>query len=257
MLAPAELYEVPCELCGSASRATVRTMPPYTLHACAACGHVYLSPRPVAAAVERMERSRLPAAVPEIEALGRRLASLHRTAIEHLRSRGVGPGAQVIELGAGFGFFLSALRAAGFAPRGVEPSAAGCRFAEQWLGLRPECAALESWEVTTEASDAVVAFEVIDRVADPGAFLARARRALKPGGLFLLHWLGARRRRPGPPERLREFSDRAIARLLVAHGFEGVESRAGSAIVAAAERLLGGRLALPCGDRLTVARRRG
>ena len=128
-LAALRWVEVPCALCGSEGRRPVATNESYpvplSIRRCAACGHVYLSPRPA--------DEDLPAlydedyytgtgeygyaddrATPEIAA-ARAAARLAR--IEELVAPGV-----LLEVGCSFGAFLLAARDRGWDARGVDLS---------------------------------------------------------------------------------------------------------------------------------------
>ncbi len=283
-LSPEEREDVACELCGSSARTTLLTLPPYGYHACAGCGHVYLSPRPRPAVLPRLYQDYFSAEVPRIEAWRRMMARVYRTAIRLLREAGVPAEGRVLDVGAGYGFFLDALRDQGFSAHGVEPSRTACEFARRWLGVDPACVTLEEWDGPVAAFDALTAFYVIEHVPDPKALLAQAHRLLRPGGILLLRWphttplvkavswSGARPDWYDPPWHLRDFSPRTLAALLKGAGFGEVRtlaggwtvppewiarwsSRAAGALSAVLEAVSGGAVTLPGASKTTLARK--
>lgn len=67
--------------------------------------------------------------------------------------------------------------------------------------------------------DAVVSFEAIEHLEDPGAFVAHAARVLQPGGTFVVSTphVAATTRAPANPHHRIEFSRRDFESLLQAH----------------------------------------
>ena len=82
-------------------------------------------------------------------------------------------------------------------------------------------------------ADVFLAFDIMDRCADPDALFASARATLSPGGLFLgsttlisgfdLQVLWDRSETIYPPERLNLFSLEGMLELFNRHGFEALE----------------------------------
>jgi 2-polyprenyl-3-methyl-5-hydroxy-6-metoxy-1,4-benzoquinol methylase len=92
-----------------------------------------------------------------------------------------------VEIGAANGMFCEVVQASGHFRRvvAVEPSAslaASCRA----LGLETIEAPVEELGDMAAAADVVVAFEVIEHLSDPQAFVSGMARLLKPGGLLVL-----------------------------------------------------------------------
>ncbi|QPQ55955.1 methyltransferase domain-containing protein [Allosphingosinicella flava] len=92
----------------------------------------------------------------------------------------------VLDLGCGGGYLTGQLRARGMT---VTPLDAGARFAEAAGGI---CADEDKLAFPPESFDLVMSVGVLDSVNDlPGA-LTLIRRALRPDGLFLAAFAGAR-----------------------------------------------------------------
>ena len=95
-----------------------------------------------------------------------------------LRRGGLRPGGRVLDVGAGRGLLVQALRARGFDTRGIDP-------ARRVLpGVPVEHAHLE--EHAEHDLDAAVMWHVLEHLDDPGAALRRVHGWLRPGGLLLV-----------------------------------------------------------------------
>jgi SAM-dependent methyltransferase len=107
----------------------------------------------------------------------RRLAEKDRMC----RLRGLGRGAQVLEIGAGDGRFVARLREAGLEARGAEPSpSARARAATRGIELAAQARAAEG------SQDAIVLWHVLEHLPEPLATLEQARRWLRPPGRLLV-----------------------------------------------------------------------
>jgi SAM-dependent methyltransferase len=92
----------------------------------------------------------------------------------------------VLDVGCGAGHFLNSLKGRVGALAGLETSSYGRRAAKE-KGLRTFDETIgEHAETHGEAYDAVTAFQVLEHVADPAAFIAGCIKALKPGGTLIL-----------------------------------------------------------------------
>jgi 2-polyprenyl-3-methyl-5-hydroxy-6-metoxy-1,4-benzoquinol methylase len=93
-------------------------------------------------------------------------------------------GARLLDVGAGSGKLVRGLRSNGVAAEGLEPSRA---LFDHFLAgdAAFTCAMLaEHRSSGTARFDVVTAFDVIEHVAEPNAFLADVANVLKPGGVF-------------------------------------------------------------------------
>jgi SAM-dependent methyltransferase len=153
----------------------------------------------------------------------RRLIAAHRlTAIRpHAR-----PG-RWLDVGCGTGHFVEVAARAGMAAEGCEVSATAVERA-RGRGLVVHHAAVEELPPATPY-DTITAFDVLEHLRDPRAFVARLRACLVPGGTLALtlpdvrsvwarlmgrHWFYY-----APSDHLFYFDPRTIDRLLVAQGF--------------------------------------
>jgi len=197
---------------------------------CRSCGLAFRDPRPGAGELEaryRMLRDELYVA----EERGRRRSC--RRSLRLLERHTPGRRGRLLDVGCSAGFFLSEAAGAGWSVFGLEPSAWKAVQARSLLGPgrrgRVQEATLEKAPFAGNAFDAVVMWDVLEHVADPGLALAQAARLLRPGGILALNVPDVRspvarllgRRWPLLlPEHLFYFSRRSLRRLLGGSGFE-------------------------------------
>jgi SAM-dependent methyltransferase len=193
---------------------------------CEACGLVWLDPMPTAAEVaayyEQSYRDGIYEPYAAAETI-RRLIAQHRLAAirPHVR-----PG-RWLDVGAATGHFVEAAVLAGMTAEGCELSGRAVESARA-RGLTMHHAAVEDF--TPEAAyDTITAFDVLEHLREPRAFLDHLRRWLAPGGTLAMtlpdvssiyprlmgrHWFYY-----APSDHLHYFDPRTIARLLGEHGF--------------------------------------
>ncbi len=156
----------------------------------------------------------------------------------------VPPGARVLDVGCGEGWFTAALAQAGRQAVGIDVAEEPLRRArarQPWLDLR--CVPAEGgWPTLPDVSfDAVWAGEVIEHVADTAGWLSEVRRVLRSGGPLVLSTpahelltrlaLGLSGRAFAAHfdprgDHLRFYTRRTLVALLQDFGFEQIETRA-------------------------------
>ena len=98
----------------------------------------------------------------------------------------VSPRDQVLDVGAGYGHFLTKVVDRGALASGLEFSSAAVDHARQ-AGLKVEAVSIEDHAATAPGAYSVVtSFQVLEHVADPKSFIGACVAALKPGGLMML-----------------------------------------------------------------------
>jgi SAM-dependent methyltransferase len=140
-----------------------------------------------------------------------------------------------MDVGTGFGFFLSEMKKRGWEGTGVEISQRGLNYARDRLGVNVYPGPLEKAGLAEGHFDAVTGFYVVEHLPDPITFLRECHRILKPGGLILLRYphttpiknllrlLGIENRLYDLPAHLSDFSPETIQRLLERVGFDSCE----------------------------------
>jgi SAM-dependent methyltransferase len=178
-----------CPACGGplASWREVRSSEPeladvrYTLRRCADCGSAVTD----GPAGDLHDSGAFRAGTPRLHALARPLLARFDAQRLDLLGRIAGPGARVLDAGAGQGRFVAAARRAGYDIQGLEPSRRGIeRGAAQGVQLLP--AAIEEAEIKPGSLDAVSLWHVLEHLERPETALARIADWLAPGGGLLL-----------------------------------------------------------------------
>lgn len=100
------------------------------------------------------------------------------------------PGRDLLEIGSGFGLFVSAAHAAGARAFGIEPDAEACRIARLVLDASGAKDTLvsrapgEALPYADGAFDLICSFQVLEHTQNPAAVVAEALRVTRPGGLL-------------------------------------------------------------------------
>lgn len=196
----AEFVEIPCPACGGLDRTPAFEKWSFRYASCRACGTVYMTPRPspavMASYYDASENYRYFAEkiFPASEAARRE--KIHRPWLEHvlgLCDRHGVPTGTLLEVGAGFGIFAALARDSGRFRRVVvvertPEMAEACRARGLEVIERP----VEEAAGIAPPADVVCAFEVIEHLFDPLAFLRLSLDLLRPGGLLVLSCPNAR-----------------------------------------------------------------
>ncbi|MGK5111038.1 MULTISPECIES: class I SAM-dependent methyltransferase [unclassified Geodermatophilus] len=144
------------------------------------------------------------------------------------RVRGSAPvGGRLLEVGAGYGLFLAAARAAGWTTSGVELSRTGAKHAQSALGLDVFCGQLEDAPLTP-GFDVVCAWDTVEHVPDPLSFWRSVRSLVADDGVVVFstpyysslpaRLLGTRWWTLKPTEHIWHFTPRTHALLLARAG---------------------------------------
>ena len=139
---------------------------------------------------------------------------------------------RLLDVGTGFGFFVTEMKNKGWEAAGVEISQKALEYARNVLGLTILPGPLEKVGFPNNHFDAVTAFYVIEHLPFPMAFFRECYRILKPGGLLLLRYphttpiknflrfLGIKNHLYDLPAHLCDFSPKIIQECLEKVGFE-------------------------------------
>jgi SAM-dependent methyltransferase len=182
--------EVTCCLCDIPGTVLYR-MPPLAVVRCPTCRLVYVSPRLSADALQRFYDE--PAYFEDGGVYGGRGRFNPALALQRSWTAGrleiiqeaVPPPASLLEIGTGYGLFLSAARDVGYKTWGVELSRTAAAHARDARGLDVYCGQLVD-APDGDLADAVCFWDTLEHVPDPLVFLTEVRRRLAPAGTFAL-----------------------------------------------------------------------
>ncbi|MGD0093865.1 MAG: class I SAM-dependent methyltransferase, partial [Planctomycetota bacterium] len=181
-----------CTLCGSAQTHPLVERPDkLPLHECAACRFAFLALRPSAAALAGIydgayfqESETYQDYFNYAEAMAdlNYCPRLHRLRpwLHEWRGR------RVLDVGCAAGGTLVILRGQGARVQGIELSAAACCVAREKFGLELFQGRLEDAPLPRETLDAILMFDVLEHLPEPGRALERLLAALVPGGHLAL-----------------------------------------------------------------------
>jgi SAM-dependent methyltransferase len=93
---------------------------------------------------------------------------------------------RLLEVGCGYGFFLSEIRSKVDTAIGLEPGAARQNFAKNELRLDVRSPPLSTAGIPPGSIDLACAFHVLEHIDRPIPFLTEIRDALRPGGLLVV-----------------------------------------------------------------------
>lgn len=225
-----EMEEISCPVCGEAGYRLLHREGRFQMVRCSSCQFIYLNPRPTGEALLHFYQDYLPEDGPSVEAWQRMMEPVFKKAanlIEQYKKRG-----RLLDVGSGFGFFLSEMEERGWEGAGVEISQKANDYARNMLGLTVHEGPLEKIGFPENDFDAVTGFYVIEHLLRPMEFLQECYRILKPGGLLLmryphttpiknlLHFFRIENRLYDLPAHLSDFSPGILQRCLERTGFK-------------------------------------
>ncbi len=225
-----EVEEVACPSCGKTDSRPIHGEGAFQMVRCSSCRFIYLNPRPTEAALLRFYQDYLPEEEGSIETWQKMMDPIFKKAanlIERYQKRG-----RLLDVGAGFGFFLVEMEKRGWHAEGVEISQRAIHYAREVLGQTVQTGPLEKIGFPEREFDVVSGFYVIEHLPQPMKFLKECYRILKPGGLLLLRYphttpiktllgfFGIRNALYDLPAHLSDFSPPVIQRCLEEAGFK-------------------------------------
>ena len=135
----------------------------------------------------------------------------------------------VLDLGCGAGLNFKRLleRHPAVSYVGVEPSASGVEAARRSLaGLNAEVIHAPAYDVAQGPFDVVVSFSVLEHVYRRAAYMACARRNLRPGGRFLINYDAGHFVSPSIRDRVKNLVGPVLARAGVERYYQAFVSEA-------------------------------
>jgi 2-polyprenyl-3-methyl-5-hydroxy-6-metoxy-1,4-benzoquinol methylase len=231
--------ELACAICGARDTIRLYTKFEWGIERCRQCGLVYANPRaPEDAILKRYSRDYFwNEYLPAVGAPGGRVDldandARHAAMLQLIRSRAA-DARRLLDVGTGAGLFLKAAERAGWEAAGLELSEAGAAFASEMLHVEVRQERAEAMSFPPGSFDVAVMFDVVEHLFDPRRVLEATRRALRPGGLFVVSTpnfdalsrfvLGVDWAVLSPLEHVYYFTEATLARMLAVAGFGHVE----------------------------------
>ena len=185
----ASLIELPrCNICDSAD--SVLLFPDTVLSElgekgivrCSHCGLVYRNIRKTEQAIlEEYSSKEHPHFTPDWAEGRKRVFRSHIETLFRFKKTG-----NILDVGAGYGFFAAACKEAGWNCTGVEPSMQFRKFAERELGIHLSSNVVEHASFANESFDVVTLWNVLAHLTDPMKTLSHLYRLLRPGGAIVI-----------------------------------------------------------------------
>jgi len=274
----------PCLLCGRDAPQPVAVQKGYPIVRCGGCGLVYVHPKP--------PEEDLPGLYGEYHSRdggneagwNRLMGEVFREAADHLEaSRNVSGPPRLLDVGCGYGGFVSLMRDRGWDAEGVDPSPVTVAAASA-KGIPVRLGTLDEFSRSGPAYRAVTMFYVLEHLFDPMSALRKVFALLEPGGVLLvrvpdttpivrlLSPFGLGNGLYDPPFHLFDFPPRVLTRMLSEAGFGKIRTfpgrntippriapRFATLLFGALARGLfagtGGRFLLPGVSKTTIARK--
>jgi 2-polyprenyl-3-methyl-5-hydroxy-6-metoxy-1,4-benzoquinol methylase len=224
-----EMEEVNCPICERSRGEPLYLEGSFQMVRCSSCQFVFLNPRPTVESLHDFYQQYLPEEESSIESWEKMMKPVfHRAThlLQQYRREG-----RLLDVGTGFGFFLSEMKNEGWDVIGVEVSKKAMDYAKDILGLTIHPGPLEKTNFPDNHFDVITGFYVIEHLPNPIVFLKECYRILKPGGLLLLRYphttpiknllklFGIKNHLYDLPAHLSDFSPRMIQRCLEKMGF--------------------------------------
>jgi 2-polyprenyl-3-methyl-5-hydroxy-6-metoxy-1,4-benzoquinol methylase len=232
---------VPCNLCGSEERAPYCPENSLGLVQCQACGLVYVSPRPDANELYALYGETYfqngNSGVVGYTHYVKDEPNIRKTFARRLRKlEAYIQTGRVLDVGCAAGFFLSEAQKRGWQAEGLDVSSFAVEYARTQFGLDVRQGSFTDLDYPAGRYDLVTLWDVIEHVPDPKAYVQKAARLLRPGGVIALatpdvdsiparltgkRWVGYKL----SEEHIYYFSARTLTHMLEEAGFEVLNVR--------------------------------
>lgn len=185
-----------CILCGKKELAVidpkVRDSTVHRIVKCSNCGHVQLDPLPTIvedkAFYDQDMQSRLINEQMKMEDIKKKSVNDWVRRVSFVKKK-ISPGAQILDIGAGYGFFVKAMQAEGYHVHGIELSDTRRQIASQYTGIEIYGLNLLTDTIPDEMKgkyQVVTLFQVLEHITQPQLFLKRIQQLLAPEGMLIV-----------------------------------------------------------------------
>ncbi len=223
---------VRCPTCGVDAREAQR-VPPAIYYGCPVCETMFQHPMPTIDQMKAYVESEYKSGVYNDYVAAAALKSLTFARRVNLISKRM-PNGRLLDVGASCGFFVEQAMLAGFDAHGLELSTEAVAKAPPQVRARLTIGDVNALALSgVESFDVITAFDLIEHVFDPVAFLSEMRAVARPGALiaittpdvdhFLRHVLRSRWPMFQPMQHTVLFSRRGLRLALTHAGYVDVE----------------------------------
>ncbi|MBI3398656.1 MAG: class I SAM-dependent methyltransferase [Deltaproteobacteria bacterium] len=226
------LQHVPCNICGFSEERLITIQNGYRIVRCKGCGFVYVNPRPTAEILKHLYLSYLQEKIEDPLLWDAYMKDIFARAADALARR-FPKGGDILDIGCGYGFFLSQMKKKGWQTCGMDVSETAVSYAKG-RGLNVTLGTLEDIKHKESSFDVATLFYVFEHLPDPLKALQEIRRILKPNGLLLLRvphttpivrvlsLFGIKNNLYDPPFHLNDFSPATIKAILRKADFDNI-----------------------------------
>ncbi|QTA84488.1 SAM-dependent methyltransferase [Desulfonema magnum] len=174
---------VNCNFCGHSNDRIIAKENGLIITECQKCGLVYVNPRPTDDEIKKFYQQYLhPATSSRWKEV---TVSLFHTDIKRIER--YQPEGRILDIGCGFGFFLSLMQKRGWEVYGCDLSEAGVKYATEYLKLTGiKYGPFQKHIYPPNYFDVISAWYVLHHAADPRQVLRNAHASLKKGGIIAI-----------------------------------------------------------------------
>lgn len=176
-----------CPLCATSSGQSTKFLADTNIVKCASCSLVYLRVHPdeeqtllyYQQYADDHSHMRLPKNFDDIRTSGLRREKFMQNLLSHAKPEG-----SMLDIGCGWGAFLSNAREKGFTPFGIDVCHKAANFSASMLGIPTLCDKLENCAFPDDTFDVVVTIHTLEHLMNTSYAFKRIRALLKKGGIF-------------------------------------------------------------------------
>jgi SAM-dependent methyltransferase len=273
-----------CLLCGRDAPQPVAVQNGYPIVRCGGCGLVYVHPKPPEEELPGLYGKYHARDGGDEASWNLLMGNVFREAADHLDASRNGSGPpRLLDVGCGYGGFVSLMRDRGWDAEGIDPSPATVAAASA-KGIPVRLETLDEFSRSGAAYRAITMFYVLEHLYNPISALRKVFALLEPGGVLLvrvpdttpivrlLSPFGLGDGLYDPPFHLFDFPPRVLTMMLAEAGFGKIRTfpgrnttppriapRLATMLFGALARCLfagsGGRILLPGASKTTLARK--
>jgi len=172
-----------CISCGD--ERLIKRLKPFggSLAKCTECGLVFRNPRPSYETIKEYYKDDYSNIFLEEQTKSYRKGIFRHFLATSIKDKGEG---RLLDVGSGYGIFLSLAKDLGWEVYGIELSMDACQFARKNFGLNVFCGDLKEASFPKDHFDVVTLWNILDHTTNPLEQLLEIKRILKDNGLLFI-----------------------------------------------------------------------